>query len=56
VFDGPLEDGQLLARGQILHGHGGPVGQPKPIRVATEWKDPAAFEDLLVRRLSGHAG
>ena len=27
----------------------------KPIRVATEWKDLAAFEDFLVRRLSGQA-
>jgi hypothetical protein len=25
----------------------------KKMRVATEWKDMAAFEDLLVRRLTG---
>jgi hypothetical protein len=27
AFDGPLEDGQLLAQGQLFHGQGGPVGQ-----------------------------
>jgi hypothetical protein len=30
AFDGPLEDGRLLAQGQIFHGQGGPAGEQGP--------------------------
>ena len=37
AFDGPLDDGPLLALGQIFHGQGGPVGQQGPKQDADQF-------------------
>jgi hypothetical protein len=37
AFDGPLEDGRLLAQGQIFHGQGGPVGEQGPKQGADQF-------------------